>query len=247
MSGGPSNRAESRLELDAVSLELAGRRLIGPLGLTVDGGEITTVMGPSGSGKSSLLAFLCGTLDPAFRARGRVLLDGAEIGRLPPERRRLGILFQDDLLFPHLSVAENLAFGLPPGVRGRAARWARIEAALAEADLAGFAERDPATLSGGQRARVALLRTLLAEPRALLLDEPFAKLDVALRQRIRRFVFGHAQAQGLPTLLVTHDPADAEAAGGPVVALGAPEAAGEAPGPAAARPGLCQPLPGSAR
>ena len=213
----PESQAGSgRLALDGVSLALGGRRLLGPLSLSVAGGEIATVMGPSGSGKSSLLAFLCGTLDPSFQAQGRILLDGAEIGGLPPERRRLGILFQDDLLFPHLSVAENLAFGLPPAVCGRAARWQKITAALAEADLEGFAERDPATLSGGQRARVALLRTLLAEPRALLLDEPFAKLDVALRARIRGFVFGHAQAKGLPTLLVTHDPADAEAAGGTV-------------------------------
>jgi putative thiamine transport system ATP-binding protein len=153
-----------------------------------------------------------------------VLLNGLEITDLPPERRRVGILFQDDLLFPHLSVAENLAFGLPAAVTGRQARRQRICAALEEAGLEGFEERDPATLSGGQRARVALLRTLLAEPRALLLDEPFSKLDVALRARIRRFVFEHARAQALPTLLVTHDPADAAAAGGPVIQIGPGEA-----------------------
>ena len=102
-------------------------------------------------------------------------------------------------------------------MRGRRERWARVEAALAEADLAGFAGRDPATLSGGQRARVALMRTLLAEPRALLLDEPFGKLDRGLAARVRRFVLDHARAAGLPTLLVTHDPADAEAAGGAVL------------------------------
>ena len=176
-------------------------------------------MGPSGSGKSSLLSHLCGTLAPAFVARGRLWLDGRALDGLPPEQRRLGILFQDDLLFPHLSVGENLAFALPAAVRGRMARRKRVEQALAEADLAGMAARDPATLSGGQRARVALLRTLLAEPRALLLDEPFAKLDLALRERVRRFVLDHARAAGLPSLLVTHDPADAAAAGGPVVTL----------------------------
>ena len=138
---------------------------------------------------------------------------------LPPERRRLGILFQDDMLFPHLSVGENLAFALPRAVQPRRERRARVAAALREAGLEGFAERDPATLSGGQRARVALMRTLLAEPRALLLDEPFNKLDQDLRERVRRFVFDHARRSALPTLLVTHDPADAEAAGGPVVSL----------------------------
>lgn len=207
------------LELERVSLSLGGRRLFAPLSLSVPPGEVVTVMGPSGSGKSSLLDLLCGTLPPAFSAQGRIRLDGLDLETLPPERRRVGILFQDDLLFPHLSVAENLSFGLPPEVRGRRARRAAVAAALAEAGLAGFEARDPATLSGGQRARVALLRTLLARPRALLLDEPFGKLDVSLRARVRTFVFSHARADALPTLLVTHDPADAQAAGGPIVRL----------------------------
>jgi putative thiamine transport system ATP-binding protein len=208
------------LELKRVALSIEGRRLLGPLDLSVKPGEIATLMGPSGCGKSSLLSFLCGTLDPAFAAEGEVLLDGAPLLALPPERRRLGILFQDDLLFPHLSVGENLAFGLTPEAKGRAERRRRVEAALAEADMAGFAERDPATLSGGQRARIALLRCLLSAPRALLLDEPFSKLDSALRERFRHFVFDHARKAGLPTLLVTHDPQDADAAGGPCIALG---------------------------
>ena len=205
-----------RLTLEGVSLSLGGRALIGPINLTVAPGDVITLMGPSGCGKSSLLAFLCGTIDPIFETRGRILLDGSDVRVLPPERRRIGILFQDDLLFPHLSVAENLAFGLAPSVKDKVRRRERIARALAEADLDGFADRDPATLSGGQRARIALLRTLLAEPRALLLDEPFSKLDVRLRDRFRRFVFDHARANGLPTLLVTHDPADAAATGGDV-------------------------------
>ncbi len=216
------------LRLASVRLALHGRPLLGPLDVTVPPGEVVTLMGPSGCGKSSLLAFLCGTLDPAFSATGAIRLDGAELGGLPPERRRVGILFQDDLLFPHMSVGENVAFGLPASVRGRRARQARVAAALAEAGLDGFAGRDPATLSGGQRARVALMRILASEPRALLLDEPFNRLDSALRDRFRRFVFDHARALRLPTLLVTHDPADAAAAGGAAIDLGA-AAGGEAP------------------
>lgn len=206
---------EYGLVLSRVEIAHRGRRILGPVSVEVPPGEVVTVMGPSGCGKSSLLALICGTLDPALSGAGRVLLNGEDISALPPEARHIGILFQDDLLFPHLSVAGNLAFGLPPSVRGRRQRRARIEAALAEADMLAFYERDPATLSGGQRARVALLRTLLSEPRALLLDEPFAKLDVALRARFRSFVFDHARAKGLPTLLVTHDPQDAADAGGP--------------------------------
>ena len=198
----------SGLALEGVMVSIGRRPLFRPLSLHVPPAGVVTLMGPSGCGKSSLLSFLCGTLDPALSAAGRVSLDGVPLNGLPPERRRVGILFQDDLLFPHLSVGENLAFGLPPGLP-RAERRGRIEAAMAEAELAGFADRDPATLSGGQRARVALMRALLAEPRALLLDEPFGRLDAALRARFRAFVLGHAAARGLPVLLVTHDAADA--------------------------------------
>jgi putative thiamine transport system ATP-binding protein len=207
------------LVLQGVHIQLAGRDLVPPLHAQVAPGSCLTVMGPSGCGKSSLLAYLAGTLAPVFTAHGQVLLGSSVLTQLPPERRRLGILFQDDLLFPHLSVAGNLAFAMPAHIKGAAARRARVQAALAQADMAGFADRDPATLSGGQRARVAVLRTLLAEPLALLLDEPFGKLDAQLREGFRRFVFDHARARGLPTVLVTHDEADARAAGGPVFQL----------------------------
>lgn len=207
------------LELQEVSLSLEGTPLFSALTLSVAPGTAATVMGPSGCGKSSLLAYICGTLDPAFTPEGEVRLAGTPLLPLPPEERQIGILFQDDLLFPHLSVADNLAFGIPPEVRGRDARRTLIESALADAGLTGMADRDPATLSGGQRARVALMRTLLSGPRALLLDEPFSKLDTDLRARVREFVFAHAQDNAIPTLLVTHDPADAEAAGGTVVEL----------------------------
>jgi putative thiamine transport system ATP-binding protein len=208
------------LRLDRVEIALGARVLIPALDLVVASGECVTVMGPSGCGKSTLLAYLAGTIDPVFRASGRVRVGDDDLTGLPAERRRLGMQFQDDLLFPHLSVGGNLAFALAPHIRERDERRRRVAQALAEAGLDGFADRDPATLSGGQRARVALMRTLLAEPRALLLDEPFNRLDAALRGEIRTFVFDHARERRLPALLVTHDAADAEAAGGRVIRLG---------------------------
>ena len=150
---------------------------------------------------------------------GRVFLNGTQIDTLAPQDRHVGILFQDDLLFPHLSVGGNLAFALPAHIKGRGLRRDAVEQALLTADLAGFADRDPATLSGGQRARVAVMRVLLSQPRALLLDEPFSKLDATLRDQFRRFVFDQARKQALPTLLVTHDPDDASATGGPILTL----------------------------
>jgi len=213
------NGGVASLRIEALDIWLAGRKLLACPALEVPAGQVLTVMGPSGAGKSTLLAFLSGALEPAFTATGRVWLDGVEVGRLPAARRRIGLLFQDDPLFPHLSVAGNLSFGLPATVRGRATRTARIAAALDQAEMPGFGPRDPATLSGGQRARVALLRALLAEPRALLLDEPFSRLDAALRGRVRDFTFARIREAHIPAVLVTHDPADAEAACGPVLQL----------------------------
>jgi putative thiamine transport system ATP-binding protein len=210
------------LALQNVTLRVGGRVLVQELSLRVAAGEVATVMGPSGVGKSSLLAFACGTLPPGMRGQGRVVIEGEDISAAPAHRRRLGILFQDDLLFPHMSVAGNLLFGLDPAVRGRLARREAVAAALEEAELPGLGARDPATLSGGQRARVALMRVLLSRPRALLLDEPFGRLDAGLRDRFRRLVFDAATARALPVLLVTHDRADAEAAGGIIVELNDP-------------------------
>lgn len=203
------------LTLNALCVTLAGKT-IARLTQIIRPGEIVTIMGPSGSGKSTLLAAILGNLHPNFDLTGQITLAGQDITRLPIRDRRTGVLFQDDLLFPHLSVGGNLGFALPRGLPP-AARRAKIDAALAEAGLAGFADRDPATLSGGQRSRVALIRTLLAEPRALLLDEPFARLDLDLRAQIRAQVFDHIRRAGIPALLVTHDPADAVSAGGPVL------------------------------
>jgi putative thiamine transport system ATP-binding protein len=189
-----------------VHLERLGtpeRSFLQSLHLSVKQGEILTLMGPSGCGKSSLLAAIAGTLGEGIRFDGSVHLDGEPIDQLPTHRRGVGLLFQDDLLFAHMSVAENLLFALPAGPR--APRDAAVQAALAEAGLQGLGERDPATLSGGQRARVALMRALLARPRALLLDEPFSRLDTALREQVRGFVFEHVRQRAIPVLLVTHD------------------------------------------
>ena len=193
----------------SVQLERLGtpeRSFLQSLHLSVKPGEILTLMGPSGCGKSSLLAAIAGTLGEGLRFDGSVQLDGEPIDPLPTHRRGVGLLFQDDLLFAHMSVAENLLFALPAGPR--APRDAAVLAALAEAGLQGLGERDPATLSGGQRARVALMRALLARPRALLLDEPFSRLDAALREQVRNFVFEHVRQRAIPALLVTHDQDD---------------------------------------
>jgi putative thiamine transport system ATP-binding protein len=207
------------LVLSDVTIWLNGGELL-KLDAAVRPGEVLTVMGPSGVGKSTLLAFVGGFLGRDFRAGGQILLNGRDVTALPPERRGIGLLFQDALLLPHLSVAGNLLVGLSAQVKGRAARRRAVEEALAEVGLEGFADRDPATLSGGQAARVALMRTLLARPEALILDEPFSRLDVPLRAQVRELVFAEARKYGLPVLLVTHDPADAEAAGGRIVELG---------------------------
>lgn len=210
--------AEKGLMLDDLRVRLAGKDLL-RLSATVPPGQVVSVMGPSGAGKSTLLGAVMGTLGAPFAVTGRVLLNGRDVSGLPTQARGIGILFQDPLLFAHLSVGANLAFGLPRSVRG-ADRRAAVDAALDQVGLSGFAPRDPATLSGGQKVRVALMRTLLAAPAALLLDEPFASLDADRRAQMRALVFDRARAAGLPVLLVTHDAQDAQAAGGPVLRLG---------------------------
>ena len=200
------------LQVHITQLGSAQRVLLKDLRFTVQPGHVLTLMGPSGSGKSSVLAAIAGTLGSvaegtqALRAQASVRLNGEDISQRPTAQRGVGLLFQDPLLFAHLTVAENLLFAVPPGPRAQ--RLAQVQQALAAAGLQGYGERDPATLSGGQRARVALMRALLAQPRALLLDEPFSKLDAALRDQFRAFVFEHIRARQIPAVLVTHDAAD---------------------------------------
>ncbi len=194
------------LELQQVSIGVGGRVLLRDLSARIAPGNVLAVMGASGSGKSSLLAWIAGTLDAPFEASGELRLEGTSLAALPIQQRRIGLLFQDDLLFPHMSVRDNLLFALPAGDRTQ--RIALAEAALTEAGLADFGDRLPSSLSGGQRSRVSLLRALLAEPHALLLDEPFSKLDAALRAQMREFTFATLRERRVPVVLVTHDPAD---------------------------------------
>ena len=212
--------AMSGLVLDDVALSLDGRPLLGPLDLAIAPGEVRHDHGPVGQRQiEPARLHLRHARSCLSAAEGGFELDGDDITDLAPERRHLGILFQDDLLFPHLSVGGNLAFGLPAGLSSRE-RDERVAAALDEAGLGGFARRDPGTLSGGQRARVSLLRMLLSQPRALLLDEPFGRLDSLLRHQFRQLVFDRARANSLPVLMVSHDMADAEAARGKIITVG---------------------------
>lgn len=179
--------------------------------LQVAPGEVLTLMGPSGCGKSSLLAALAGVLPASgpIRLEGDVTLGERSLTQLPPQARRIGMLFQDDLLFDHLTVAENLMFGMPASVKGHRARREKAVATLAQVDLTSQADKLPGALSGGQKARVSLLRALLAEPEALLLDEPFSRLDKPLRAAFRELVFAQIKALAIPAILVTHDEEDA--------------------------------------
>lgn len=211
------------MTLELIDLSVSpsrARPLFPPLNLRIRAGEVATLMGPSGIGKSTLLDAVGGHLGHGFTVSGQVRLNGRDMLELPAEARRIGLMFQDAALFPHLSVGDNLAFGLARSVRGRVARSTAVEQALEQAGLSGLHDRDPATLSGGQKARAVLMRTLLAEPEALLLDEPFSRLDAELRAEIRSFTFAHVQARQIPALMVTHDPDDAGAAGGQTIGLG---------------------------
>ena len=199
------------LLLEHISLTIGDVLLIKSFTISIEAGEIVTLMGPSGCGKSSLLAYIAGDLTAPMHGVGQVTLDGVDLMDLPPERRRVGRLFQDDLLFPHLTVAENLLFGIARG--NPAERQGLVSDALASAQLEGLENRAPQTLSNGQKARVALFRALMAKPQAMLLDEPFSKLDAELRQSIRNYVFAHLRERNIPTLLVTHDREDAPAGG----------------------------------
>ena len=195
------------LKLDKVRISYNNINLFDEISLEVEKGEITTIMGPSGCGKSTLLSAIVGSLAPDFKLHGDILLEEKSVIEIPMESRKIGILFQDDMLFPHMNIGSNLGFAISRYV-SKKVRKEKINKVLETADLKGFYKRDPATLSGGQRARISLLRSLLAEPKALLLDEPFSKLDQELKEKLRNFVFEQINKMNIPTILVTHDPDD---------------------------------------
>ena len=207
---------QSSLEIKNLQLFREDKLLL-QLDEQIEGGDILTIMGPSGSGKSSLLNWMTGTLPSGLSATGEVWLHGQNISHLPAHLRHIGILYQDALLFSHLSVAGNIAFAMPKGNKEQ--HFEQIADALDQVGLAGMENRHPDSLSGGQQARVALLRTLLSEPKAILLDEPFSKLDSQLRAETQQLVFSQIRQHKLPTIMVTHDHSDAEAANGKIVRL----------------------------
>jgi len=201
---------EIRGRFGALAVDLALRAARAPV----------VIAGPNGAGKTTLLMAILGAEAPEH---GHVTLDGVPLldrARgidVPVERRRIGYLPQRYTLFPHLAVLDNVAYGVPAG--RRAERRQRAVETLGALGLASLAARRPAKLSGGEAQRVALARALASEPRALLLDEPLAALDASVRREVRRFIAARVRALAIPTLVVTHDRADAEAFGGEVVVI----------------------------
>jgi putative thiamine transport system ATP-binding protein len=200
------------LEVSGAFARIAERTLYEDVAFKVAPGECLTILGRSGSGKSTLLSFIAGTTDPGLRTGGILRLGGRRIDMLRPEKRRIGIVFQDAGLFPHMTGLKNLLFAMPRG-GGRDERRRRGLAALEQVSAAHLAGVLPGAMSGGERARIAVARTLIAAPEAVLLDEPFSALDRELRGEIRELTFGLVKKRGLPCVLVTHDEEDAGAAG----------------------------------
>ncbi|HTY71242.1 MAG TPA: ATP-binding cassette domain-containing protein [Actinomycetes bacterium] len=196
---------ERGLVLDGIAVSYGGHALLTDVDLAVEPGAVVALLGPSGSGKSSLLRVVAGLL-PADR--GDVRWDGESLARVPTHRRGFGLVFQDAMLFPHLDVGGNVAYGL--AALPRAERRTRVEELLALVDLPGYARRSVATLSGGEAQRVALARALAPRPRLLLLDEPFGALDRELRDRLAGDVRDLLHALATPAIHVTHDVTEAE-------------------------------------
>ena len=203
------------LELRAISktwkpLRGVSRSLLRGLDLQVAAGETVAVLGPSGSGKSTLLKIIAGLEAPDA---GQVFLDGKDISDLPPHRRQCGLLFQDFALFPHLSVQDNVAFGLVEQGQRRAVSRAQAVDMLQRFGLGPHIDAKVRQLSGGEQQRVALARALITAPRILLLDEPFSALDAALRETLRAEFQQRIAQTGMAVVWVTHDEAEARSVG----------------------------------
>ena len=208
------------------------------ISLDIEHGEFISLLGPSGCGKTTTLKCLAG-----FEAidDGRILFDGRDVAQLPPEQRDIGMVFQNYALFPHMTVAGNLAFGLEMRGNPRAEITERVRAVLDLVQLAGLGARYPRELSGGQQQRVALARALVIEPKILLLDEPLANLDATLRDEMRTFIRDLQKRVGISTLYVTHDQAEAMTMsdrvvvmfGGQIAQVDTPEAVYDRPASAA--------------
>ncbi|MEO8191359.1 MAG: ABC transporter ATP-binding protein [Acidobacteriota bacterium] len=194
------------LELRSLEKSFGEQPVTRGVSLAVRAGEIVALLGPSGSGKTTVLRLVAGFEVPDG---GRILVGGEDVTATPPERRRFGMVFQHYALFPHMTVGENVAFGLEPAGIPRADAPARVRETLAVVDLTGFEGRRVTELSGGQQQRVALARALAPRPRVLLLDEPLSNLDPTLRDRTRRELKRIIQRVGITTLFVTHEQEEA--------------------------------------
>ena len=184
--------------------------LFKPLSFSVNSGEVVVIMGPSGCGKSSLLNFIAGVLEKPLLGSGDIVMNDKRLNEKRVEERKMGLLYQEDLLFPHMTVGQNILYGINSSL-DRKSRLEKLENVLEKASLQNFKHRSPDTLSGGQKARVSLLRTLVSEPRLMLLDEPFSKLDIQLRSDFKNYVFAELRFMKIPCILVTHDPSDVPA------------------------------------
>nr|WP_216665488.1 ATP-binding cassette domain-containing protein [Pseudoruegeria sp. HB172150] len=200
------------MALEGIVVEQGNFRLTADF--VVEAGARVAVLGPSGAGKSTLLSVVAGFLAPDA---GRVLCDGQDLTGLEPGERPVSIVFQDNNLFPHLTVAQNVGLGVKPSLRLSQEEAAKVEASLKRVGLEGFGGRRPAELSGGQASRVALARVLLRARPVMLLDEPFAALGPALRTEMLELVREVAAETGATVLMVTHDPGDAARLGGQTV------------------------------
>lgn len=206
-SNGEPDTETPAIELDGVTRRYGATTAVANVSLSVQDGEFFTLVGPSGCGKTTTLRLVAGFETPT---EGAVRFDGENVSNVPPEDRNVGVVFQNYALFPHMSVGENIAYGLnfadPPG---GISREKRVEDLLELVDLEGMAGRDPTELSGGQQQRVALARALAPDPDILLLDEPMSALDARLRERLRREIREIQSELGVTTIYVTHDQAEA--------------------------------------